>query len=302
MTAKQAELKKLGDFKPTDDYEVVYAEDAAKAADADKAAARASVNAEKAKLPECERRCGTLEKEIQRLEGEAKQKEVDAKAAHDKLEKLSGLRTLTKQAAPISARIDELQKQLEGEKFVSDTGTNSATGRTIEALLIALLIELGNRFGPEAIFKFIFFAAGFPLVLPLQFKGDAEERFAPVPSIPLPAVPHVPVVEPAPVATVIEPDDEKPAPLPPSPRKRTARRKPSVTHSGPGAKVIPFKKSTQDEVLALVAAGKTRREVADILGITDRHVRRIMSASKNGHLSAMSVPMSADMSAPMSAS
>ncbi len=32
----------------------------------------------------------------------------------------------------------------------------------MEGLLIALLIQLGNRFGPEAIFKFIFFAAGLP--------------------------------------------------------------------------------------------------------------------------------------------
>ena len=40
----------------------------------------------------------------------------------------------------------------------------------MEGLLIALLIELGNRFGPEAIFKFIFFAAGSPLVLPLHLR------------------------------------------------------------------------------------------------------------------------------------
>ena len=57
----------------------------------------------------------------------------------------------------------------------------------MEGLLIALLIELGNRFGPEAIFKFIFFAAGFLLVLPLQFKDDAEEKSKSLPSIPLPA-------------------------------------------------------------------------------------------------------------------
>jgi hypothetical protein len=57
----------------------------------------------------------------------------------------------------------------------------------MEGLLIALLIELGNRFGPEAIFKFIFFVAGFLLVLPLQFKDDAEEKSKSLPSIPLPA-------------------------------------------------------------------------------------------------------------------
>ena len=69
LDAKQAALKKLGAFTPTDDYQVVFAQDAAKVADADKAAARALVDAEKAKLPECERKCGALEKEIQRLEG-----------------------------------------------------------------------------------------------------------------------------------------------------------------------------------------------------------------------------------------
>ena len=100
--------------------------------------------------------------------------------------------TLTKQAAPINARIDELQKQLDGEKFVSETGANSETGRMIEALLIALLIELGNRFGPEAIFKFIFFAAGFPLVLPLHFKDDAEEKSSPCPRSPCRPFPRLP--------------------------------------------------------------------------------------------------------------
>ena len=185
LTAKKAELQRLGAFTVTDDYQVTYAENAAKVAEADKAAARTSVKTEKDKLPECERKCGTLEREIQRLEGEAKQKDAEAKAAHDELQKLSGWRTLTKQAAPISARIDELQVKLDNEQYVTETGSSTETGRTIEALLIALLIELGNRFGPEALFKFIFFAAGFPLVLPLHFKGDAEEKSAPVPFDPL---------------------------------------------------------------------------------------------------------------------
>jgi hypothetical protein len=43
----------------------------------------------------------------------------------------------------------------------------------MEGLRIALWIELGNRFCPEAIFKFIF-AAGIPLVLSLQLKDDAR--------------------------------------------------------------------------------------------------------------------------------
>ena len=68
------------------------------------------------------------------------------------------------------------------------------------------------------------------------------------------------------------------------------RRKPKVTRGGPGATVIPFKKSTQDEVLALMANGKTVREISDILGLSDRHVRRLRSASKTGQMSA---PMSA---------
>jgi hypothetical protein len=277
---KQEALKALGNFKPADDYEVAYAENAAKVADADKAAARASVIDAKAKLAECERRCGALENEVKRLESEAKQKNADAKAAHDELKRLSGLRTLTKQAAPISARIDELQKQVDGEKFVSVTGSNTETGRTIEALLIALLIELGNRFGPEAIFKFIFFVAGFPLVLPLQFKGDAEEESAPLSSVALPAVPHVEVSEPA---------ADGPAPLPPpSPRKRTTKCKPQATYSGPGAVVLPFtKRPTDGEVLTLLSSGKTQKQVAALLGIGERTVRRMVAASKTGQMAAL---------------
>jgi len=112
----------------------------------------------------------------------------------------------------------------------------------MEGLLIALLIELGIRFGPEA----IFFAADFPLVLPLQFKDDADEKSKSLPSISLPAVPAV--AEPAPaaqVATVIEADEDKPAPLAPPPPKRTvSKRKPERKATEPQCcNVLPFRKA-----------------------------------------------------------
>ena len=88
LNEKRAELKRLRDFTPTDDNQVVFAQDAAKYADADKAAAQASLNAAKARLSTCERRCSSLEKEVQALEVKATQKETDAKAAHDELQKL----------------------------------------------------------------------------------------------------------------------------------------------------------------------------------------------------------------------
>ena len=108
------------------------------------------------------------------LEREAKQKDEDAKKAHETLQRLSGWRTLTTKAEPINARIDELQRKLGEEHVVSDTSPNSETLRTIEALFFAAVIELGNRFGPEAIFKFIFFAAGVPLLLSSAPGADIE--------------------------------------------------------------------------------------------------------------------------------
>lgn len=105
-----------------------------------------------------------------------------------------------------------------------------------------------------------------------------ERQTPPVSSIALPAGS---LAEAAQFATVIEPDDGKPAPLPPSPRKRSTKRK-HASESRPG-NVIPFtKKPWQGEVLTLLSGGKTQREVAAALGIGERTVRRIVAASKSG--------------------
>ena len=90
LDAKKAELKKLGVFTPTDDYQVVFAQDAAKNADAAKTAARAAADEAEASFAECSANAASSKSEAQRLEGDAKQKDSDAKAAHDELEKLSG--------------------------------------------------------------------------------------------------------------------------------------------------------------------------------------------------------------------
>ena len=327
LNDKKDERSRLGDFKATDDYEVVFAQDAVRAADLSASAAHTSVNAASTQLATCVKRCTALIGEVKRLDGEAKQKDSEARTAHDELQRISGLRTLTAKAAPINARIDKLQKKLNEEQFVSDTASTSETARTFEAALIAILIELGNRFGPEAIFKFLFFAAGVSLLVPSHVKESTEERkAAPVPSIVLPAVPHVEEVaahEPATApeeaikepAAAIMPDEESapwdaaseapgrhpgmftefrpPAPVPP--RKRTKPRKPeSKAAEVRPDNVVPFRRSVADEVHAMIEAGRKQKEVAAVLGVTDRHVRRIMSASKSGHVrSQMSASMSA---------
>jgi predicted DNA-binding protein (UPF0251 family) len=293
LQTKTGALIKLGPFTPTDDSQVGAAQNAANTADTDKTTAWTSVNTARAKFVECKKGCKKLEQEVQRLEPEAKQKDEDARKSREDLQKLSGWRTLTKTAEPIQARIDSLNEKLAGEQFVSDTSSTSETGRTIEALLIAILIELGNRFGPEAIFKFLFFAAGASLLLSSPAKEGAEEKSehqaAPVPSIPLPAVPHVAVAEPAPGASGAELAADNPAPLPPQPPRNRAvsKLKLSVVHGGPGATVIPFKKPVRDsEVLRLLSSGKTQREVAERVGISTRTVKRIVASKRGQNLAA----------------
>ena len=48
-----------------------------------------------------------------------------------------------------------LNKNLASEKFVANTSADSDILRKGEALFIAFLIELGNRYGPQGIFVFI---------------------------------------------------------------------------------------------------------------------------------------------------
>jgi DNA-binding NarL/FixJ family response regulator len=152
-------------------------------------------------------------------------------------------------------------------------------------LFQAFMIEILNRFAPATMFFFIMGLASD------EGEGRAvvEHKPASVPSIALPTVPHLSVeAAAASIATVIEAD--KPAPLPPSPRKRLAtRQKPERkrAESRPD-NVIPFsKRATQGEVLTLLSGGKTQREVAALLEISERTVRRIVAASKTGQVAAI---------------
>jgi hypothetical protein len=315
LTGKQKELKNLGDFKPADEFEVTYAQNAAAVADTEKAAARKAVNDFKAKFAECKTNCGRLRQEATRLDGEATQKDMAATTAHKEFQEISNRRNLTNQATPIKARIAELQKQILEEKSVTDTSSNSEARNTIEAIGIAGMIECGNRFIPKGVFRFILFL-GASLALHFQVKAHAvaEHKPAPVPSIELPAVPQIASAEaPAPVeleaddldpapaipaAQVMEADAEPerpryrngmatdfsaplpPTPLPPSPRKR---RKPEQKALEPRlGNVIPFaaKKPTHSDVLALVASGKTQKQIAAIFGCTDRTIRNILSGKR----------------------
>ena len=148
-------------------------------------------------------------------------------------------------------------------------------------LSVALMIEILNRFGPVSMFAFIM--GGLGGHKPGESRAVVEHKPAPVPSIALPAVPRV---EAAPVATVIEADEDKPAPLPPSPRKRTTTRKPErkaaqATNNGAGATVIPFsKKPSHSDVMALIADGKTQKEIAAIFECSDRTIRNILSGNR----------------------
>ncbi len=146
----------------------------------------------------------------------------------------------------------------------------------------AIGLELMAAFGPMVLTLFFEMLLA-PVPAPASGEGRAlvEREPAPAPSIPLAAVPHV---EAAPIATLMEPDEDQPAPLPPPPRKLIARRKPGVTSSGPGAVVLPFKRREINEVLTLLSAGKTQKDVADILGIGLRTVGRIVAASKTSQM------------------
>ena len=149
----------------------------------------------------------------------------------------------------------------------------------------AIGLELMAAFGPmglTALFELLLLGShAAPLPASGEGRSVVEHKPVPVLSIPLSAVPHVEAPRAASAAMMIEPDEDKPAPLPPStPPKHMKRRKPKVTNSCPGATVIPFKKQTQGEVLALKASGKTQKEIAAIFGCTDRTIRNILSGNR----------------------
>ena len=151
----------------------------------------------------------------------------------------------------------------------------------------AIGLELMAAFGPMALTLLFEMLLGLhPALVPSSgaCHSIVEHTSAQVPSIALPAVPQVPA-EAGPVATLIEANEDKPTPIPPSRRKRAACKRTKVTNSGAGATVIPFaKRPTDGEVLTLLSGGKTQREVAAILGIGERTVRRKAAALKSGQM------------------
>ena len=54
-----------------------------------------------------------------------------------------------------------------------------------------------------------------------------------------------------------------------------------------GSNVLPFRKDVFDEVHALLSSEETQRQVAGLLGIGERTVRRMVAASRTGQLAAL---------------
>ena len=85
---------------------------------------------------------------------------------------------------------------------------------------------------------------------------------------------------------------QEPAPLPPSPRRRMKPRKAKVTkvaNIGPSVVVLPFRKAAPEDVKALMASGKTQKEIAAELGCSERTIRNILNR-QNAPESAVSFP------------
>jgi hypothetical protein len=247
--------------------------------------------------------------------------------AQNELDAMLARVTKTEEAKDLDAQIRTLEAQRLALGYVPESADQSSAQIAslipfVSAedvakgwmLFQAFMIEILNRFGPVTMFWFIMGLGGYKPEEQREPGRNREivrpkEEPAPVPSIELPAVPQVPACvavaepspsiappeEPAPAALVDELAADEPAPLPPPPSRRkhaVSKRKPQVrpVNSGPSATVIPFRKDIASEVHAMLADGKSAREVADILGVTDRHVRRIrsaqMSADSKGGLGA----------------
>ena len=158
-TAKKEELKTLGKIEAADDSQVAIAQANADGADKDKTAAWASVDTARAQLAACGKYCRLTSKQVERLEETARGKDTAADSAHAELKRLSSLRTLTKRADCIEARIDEINKEIpENEKRVEDASADPSWSDKAEAVFTALLIELANCIAPGAFFKVIILA------------------------------------------------------------------------------------------------------------------------------------------------
>ena len=129
--------------------------------------------------------------------------------------------------------------------------SRTASSETVEmwkAGFFAFLIELGNRFGPEALFTVLMFS------LPQLFPA-----------------------KPVPQGLEMEISTEG-GPTPPRKRGRSSgngNAKP--VGNGEGAVILPFqrRKPEREEVLKLRGEGKTFEEIGALFGYTGRHMRNI---------------------------
>ena len=177
----------------------------------------------------------------------AEKNKYGVKAAQDKLQEISALLSRAKEAEKLDARIDELEKELGKDKYVSDTSSSEAV-ETAKSAWNAFLIELGNRFIPEAFFKVSL--AALALLFPAKPATQGME---------------------------MEISSES-APTPPRKRAKSAgtgNAKP--VGNGEGAVILPFqrRKPEREEVLKLRGEGKTFEEIGALFGYTGRHMRNI---------------------------
>jgi hypothetical protein len=160
------------------------------------------------------------------------------------------------------------------------TGFSAQSVRDALAILVAALIELGSGLD-------LWVAAGGTT----HSEPKEESRAS--------------AVKAAPVALPVELPETAEAeaagqPSPPRPRrKRTAKPRKALGVAGQGAKVIQFRKSpSPEDIRSMLVSGRTQKEVAAIFGMSDRTLRRKLSASASGQMSAFAPgQMSASMAA-----
>jgi hypothetical protein len=128
----------------------------------------------------------------------------------------------------------------------------------------SIFIEMLNRLLPGFVFLFILGLTGYG-----EAEAKAESARAPVISADTEAKPDMPGnVHQCPVST-----SEDPA-SPPS--KRTTKKRTAKSKQDVSGKVIRFPKA--EDARALIAEGKTQKEAAKLLGVSDRTIPRWLSS------------------------
>jgi hypothetical protein len=256
-SGKRGELTKLGEFTPTEESQVKDARNVANAADTEKGTTGASANTARTRFNDCKVGCNKdkLKKEAERLEGVAAQKDTDAKTAHNKLEQLSGWRTLTEQAAPIKARITELEKNLSDHPDKGEVSTERWLLQEMFALFLAGVIELANRYAPATIFRFIMEQSETSETQPLGARRKAE---------------------PEPART-----QEMPGKPAPSRRKSTGNATGNVVRKSAGnatGNVVQLfrQRPTAAQIRAMISTGKSKPEIAAHFRYSERQIRNIL--------------------------